>query len=147
MATPPNNYFAQNVITIPNQVSTPPGTPLTITIDPFGEGITSYTLNCITLGTYITYFNIVGPTIGGTFTFYVPSVNSLLGQTITIKNTADMDVNIVPSTNAQIDEGVYGNILLVSPSTAVPGDLGAATLMANPTNTDSWYVINTFAQI
>ena len=147
MATPPNNFFAQNVITIPDVESEPTGAPLTITINPFAEGITTYTLSCATLGSYVTYFNIVGPTIGGTFTFYVPSVNSLLGQTITIKNTSDDDVNIVPSTNAQIDEGAYGNILLVSPSTATPGDLGAATLMANPTNTDSWYITNTFAQI
>lgn len=147
MATPPNNFFATNVITIPNVDSTPVGAPLTITINPFAEGITSYTLSCATLGTYVTYFNIVGPTTGGTVTFYVPSVNSLLGQTITIKNSSDDNVNIVPSTNAQIDEGTYGSILLVSPSTAVPGDLGAATLMANPTNTDSWYVVNTFIQI
>lgn len=147
MATPPNNFFATNVITIPDPESEPTGAPLTITINPFAEGITSYTLSCATLGTYVTYFNIVGPTTGGTVTFYVPSVNSLLGQTITIKNSSDDNVNIVPSTNAQIDEGTYGSILLVSPSTAVAGDLGAATLMANPTNTDSWYVVNTFIQI
>jgi hypothetical protein len=147
MATPPNNFFATNVITIPNVDSTPVGAPLTITINPFAEGITTYTLSCATLGTYVTYFNIVGPTIGATFTFYVPSVNSLLGQTITIKNSSDDNVDIVPSTNAQIDEGAYGSILLISPSTAVAGDLGAATLMANPTNTDSWYVVNTFIQI
>lgn len=144
MATPPNNYFAQNVITIPNVVSTPTGAPLVITINPFAEGITTYTLSCATLGSYVTYFNIVGPTIGGTFTFYVPSVNSLLGQTITIKNTSDSDVNVVPSTNALIDEGTYGNILVAKPGT--PGVIGAVTLMANPTETDSWYITNTFIQ-
>jgi hypothetical protein len=147
MAQPPNNFFADNIVTIPGPVSNPTGSPLVITINPFAEGITSYTLSCATLGSYVTYFNIVGPTIGGTFTFYVPSVNSLLGQTITIKNSSDSDVNIVPSTNALIDEGTYGNVLLVSPSTHVPGDLGAATLMANPTNIDSWYITNTFVQI
>jgi hypothetical protein len=145
MATPPNNFFATNVITIPNVVSTPTGAPLTITINPFAEGITSYTLSCATLGSYVTYFNIVGPTIGTTFTFYVPSVNSLLGQTITVKNTSDSPVDIVPSTNALIDEGVYGTIPINKPG--YPGDLGAATLMANPTNVDSWYVVNTFTQI
>lgn len=145
MATPPNNYFAQNVITIPDVVSTPTGAPLVITINPFAEGITTYTLSCATLGSYVTYFNIVGPTIGGTFTFYVPSVNSLLGQTITVKNSSDNDVNIVPSTNAQIDEGMYPNIFLSSANAPTVGTLGAATLMANPTNTDSWYITNTFA--
>jgi hypothetical protein len=146
MATPPNNIFATNITTIPT-TSQPTGAPVVITINPFAEGITTYTLSCATLGSYVTYFNIVGPTTGGTFTFYLPSVNSLLGQTITVKNTSDDDVNIVPSTAAQIDEGAYASILLVSPSTAVPGDLGAATLMANPTNIDSWYVTNTFVQI
>lgn len=146
MATPPNNFFATNVITIPNVDSTPVGSPLVITINPFAEGITTYTLSCATLGSYVTYFNIVGPTTGGTFTFYLPSVNSLLGQTITVKNTADDDVNIVPSTNALIDEGAYGNILLVAPPASSPGDLGAATLMANPTNIDSWYIVNTQVQ-
>ena len=147
MAIPPNNYFSENIFPTEATPTEPTGAPLTITINPFAEGITTYTLSCATLGSYVTYFNIVGPTTGGTFTFYIPSVNSLLVQTITIKNTSDDDVNIVPSTNAQIDEGAYGNILLVSPSTATPGDLGAATLMANPTNTDSWYITNTFVQI
>ena len=147
MAQPPNNFFATNIFRTPDPISEPTGAPLVVTINPFAEAITTYTLSCATLGSYVTYFNIVGPTTGGTVTFYVPSVNSLLGQTITIKNSSDDDVNIVPSTNAQIDEGAYGSILLVSPSTAVPGDLGAATLMANPTNTDSWYVVNTFIQI
>jgi len=144
MASPPNNFFANNIITIPNQVSTVPGAPLVITINPFAEGITDYTLSCAVLGSYITYFNIVGPTIGGTFTFYVPSTQGLLGQTITVKNTSDSDVNIVPSTNALIDEGTYGNVFIPKPGT--PGDLGAATLMANPTNVDSWYITNTFIQ-
>jgi len=146
MASPPNNIFATNVFTKPNTKSTVPGAPLVITINPFAEGITSYTLSCATLGSYITYFNIVGPSIGGTFTFYLPSVNSLLGQTIMIKNTSNSDVNIIPSTNALIDEGNYGNVLLVSPATYTVGDLGAVTLMANPTDTDSWYITNTFIQ-
>ncbi len=145
MATPPNNFFATNVITIPNQVSEPTEAPLVITINPFAEGITDYTLSCATLGSYVTYFNIVGPTIGGTFTFYVPSTNSLLGQTITVKNSSDNPVDIMPSTNALIDEGTYGSIPINKPGN--PGDLGAATLMANPTNVDSWYVVNTFTQI
>ena len=149
MALPPNNFFATNVFTIPDPVvpeTEPTGSPLVITINPFAEGITTYTLSCATLGSYVTYFNIVGPTTGGTFTFYLPSVNSLLGQTITVKNTSDDGVNIVPTTGALIDEGAYASIYLESPSVSVPGDLGAATLMANPTNIDSWYLVNTQVQ-
>jgi hypothetical protein len=145
MAQPPNNFFATNIFRQPDPVSTPTGSPLVITINPFAEGITDYTLSCAILGSYVTYFNIVGPTIGGTFTFYVPSVAGLLGQTITVKNSADYTVNIVPSTNALIDEGAYSNIAVKKPGST--GEIGAATLMANPTNDDSWYVVNTFTQI
>lgn len=144
MATPPNNFFAENIFTIESE-SQPTGAPLVITINPFAEGITTYTISAATLGSYVTYFNIVGPTNGGTFTFYVPSVNGLLGQTITIKNSCADGVNILPSTNALIDEGDYASIFLEAPGN--PGDLGSATLMANPTNIDSWYVVNTFTQI
>jgi len=144
MATPPNNFFATNVITIPNVDSTPVGAPLTITINPFAEGITSYTLSCATLGTYVTYFNIVGPTIGTDFYFYVPSVNSLLGQTIVVKNMSADTVLVEPSTAAAIDETTITSLVLRPPGS--PTELGAATLYANPTNYDSWYVINTFIQ-
>jgi hypothetical protein len=145
MAQPPNNFFSQNIYNIPAPETEPTGEPLVITINPFAEGIIDYTLSCAVLGSYVTYFNIVGPTIGTTFTFYLPSVNGLLGQTITVKNSSDSPVDIVPSTNALIDEGVYGSIPINKPG--YPGDLGAATLMANPTNIDSWYVVNTFTQI
>jgi hypothetical protein len=40
MATPPNNYFATNITTIP-VTSQPAGAPLVITINPFAEGITT----------------------------------------------------------------------------------------------------------
>jgi hypothetical protein len=142
MATPPNNYFATNITTIP-VTSQPAGAPLVITINPFAEGITTYTINPVTLGSYITYFNIVGPTIGSTFTFYVPSVNGLLGQTITVRNSSASLVNVIPSTNALIDEGVVTGILLSSQFSHTVGDLGAVTLMADPTNADSWYTLNT----
>jgi len=143
MATPPNNFFAENIFTIESE-SQPTGAPLVITINPFAEGITTYTISAATLGSYVTYFNIVGPTIGGTFTFYVPSVNGLLGQTITVRNSSDNIVNVLPSTNALIDEGTYFSILLSSQASYTVGDLGAVTMMADPTNTDSWYVLNTF---
>lgn len=144
MATPPNNFFAENVFTIEDTPSEPTGSPLTITINPFAEGITTYTLSCATLGSYVTYFNIVGPTIGANFKFYVPSTNSLSGQTITVKNMSADNVIIEPSTVASIDEGNTAAITLVAPPS--PGDLGAATLYADHTNYDSWYVINTLVQ-
>ncbi len=144
MAQSPNNFFAENIFTR-EVVSQPTGAPVVITINPYAEGITSYTISAATLGAYTTYFNIVGPTIGATFTFYVPSVNGLLGQTIVIKNSTDYTVNVVPSTNALIDEGAYSNIAVKKVGTS--GEIGAVTLMANPTNIDSWYITNTFVQI
>jgi hypothetical protein len=144
MATTPNNFFAENIFTR-EVVSRPTGAPVVITINPYAEGITDYTISAATLGAYTTYFNIVGLTIGTTFTFYVPSVNGLLGQTIVIKNSADSPVAVTPSTNALIDEGQYGTVTLKPPGST--GELGAVTLMANPTNIDTWYITNTFVQI
>lgn len=144
MATPPNNFFAENVFTIPDPESEPTGSPLTITINPFAEGITTYTLSCATLGSYVTYFNIVGPTIGTDFYFYLPSTNSLLGQTVTVKNMCADNVVIEPSTAAAIDATTISGLTLRPPAT--PNTLGAATLYADPTDYDSWYVINTFRQ-
>ena len=144
MAQPPNNFFATNITTVPTPSSTVPGAPLAITINPFAEGIVRYTLSCATLGSYITYFNIVGPDIGTTFEFYLPSVNGLLGQTIVIKNSSPYDVQIIPSTTAAIDEGSLGSITLYSLGS---GNLpGAATLYADPTNYDSWYITNVYIQ-
>jgi hypothetical protein len=146
MAQQPNNFFAENIFRTPDLESRPTGAPLVITINPFAEGITTYTLGCATLGSYVTYFNIVGPTIGTTFQFYLPSVNGLLGQTIVIKNSsAADDVQIISSTTAAIDEGNIANITLFPPGS--PTKVGAATLYADPTNYDSWYVTNTFVQI
>ena len=145
MAAPPNNFFATNIITIPNQVSTPVGAPNVITLDYFAEGITDYTLNCAQFTSYLTYINVVGPTTGGSLNLYLPSAYNLLGQTVIVKNTCADDVIITPVTGVQFDDGLYASLTLVAPPS--PGDLGSVTLAANPTSTDSWYILTTFIQI
>jgi hypothetical protein len=144
MATPPNNYFAQNVVNIPSQTSTPVGAPNVITLDYFAEGITDYTLNCAQFTSYLTYVNVVGPTTGGSVNLYVPSTYNLNGQTVVIKNTSADDVIVTPVSGVQIDEGTYASVTLTAPPSI--GDLGAVTLEANPTNADSWYILDTFVQ-
>jgi hypothetical protein len=144
MATPPNNYFAQNVFTIPNQQSNPVGAPNVITLDYFAEGITDYTLNCAQFTSYLTYVNVVGPTTGASVNLYIPSTYNLNGQTVVVKNTSADDVIITPVSGVQIDEGNYASVTLTAPPSI--GDLGAVTLEANPTNTDSWYILDTFVQ-
>lgn len=144
MATPPNNYFAQNVFTIPDQQSTPVGAPTVITLDYFAEGITSYTLNCAQFTSYLTYVNVVGPTTGGAVNLYVPSTYNLNGQTVVIKNTAADNVIVTPVSGVQIDEGNYASVTLTAPPSI--GNLGAVTLEANPTSADSWYILDTFVQ-
>jgi len=145
MATPPNNYFAQNIFPIPPTKSTPPGAPNVITLDYFAEGITEYTLSCPQLTSYYNYFNIVGPTTGGSLDFYLPSTYTLSGQIVIIKNTSADNVIITPVSGVQIDEGNYTTLTLTAPVSI--GALGSVTLMANPVNADSWYIIDTFVQI
>lgn len=144
MAAPPNNFFATNIFTRPNQSSTPVGAPNVITLDYFAEGLTDYTLNCAQFTSYLTYVNVVGPTTGGTVNLYLPSAYNLLGQTVVIKNTCTDNLIITPVTGVLIDDGNYTSITLTAPPSI--GDLGSATLAANPTNTDSWYILDTFVQ-
>lgn len=145
MATPPNNYFAQNVITIPNQVSEPVGAPNVITLDYFAEGITEYTLSCAQFTSYLTYVNVVGPTTGGGINLFLPSTINLLGQTVVVKNTSADTLTIDTTGSTRIDEGDYASLTLDPPGS--PGNLGSVTVMANPTNDDSWYVIDAFVQL
>lgn len=140
----PSNYFTNNVFSIPNQSSTPVGAPNVITLDYFAEGITDYTLNCAQFTSYLNYINIVGPTTGGAVNLYIPSTYNLNGQTVVVKNTSADDVIITPVSGVQIDEGTYASVTLTAPPSI--GDLGAVTLEANPTNADSWYILDTFVQ-
>lgn len=145
MATPPNNYFAQNVVTIPDQNPPAPGAPKVITLDYYAEGISDYTISCPQLTSYYTYINVVGPTTGGAVNLYIPSTYSLNGQIIIVKNNSADNLIITPVSGVQIDEGLHASLTLVAP--ASPGDLGAVTLMADPTNADSWYILSTYVQL
>ena len=82
MALPPNNFFAQNVITIPDPVSEPVGQPNVITLDFDTLGITEYSLSCAQFTSYLTYVFLTGATTGTSPTVYLPSANSLNGQTV-----------------------------------------------------------------
>lgn len=143
----PNNYFASNVTTL-TATQGALETQQVITINPYAEGITTYTIEPLVLTNPVTIFNIVGDvaTIGGAFEFYLPSTNTLLGQRVIIKNSMTFDSIKVgcSSPSILIDEGVYSNITLDTPSS--PTKLGAVTLEANPTYKDSWYILNTFVQ-
>lgn len=145
MATPPNNYFATNVVTIPDQVSTPVGAPNVITLDYFAEGISEYTLSCAQFTSYLTYVIVVGPTTGSGVTIYLPSTSNLLGQTVVIKNACADILKVDTVSGVTLDEGDYANITLDPPGS--PGNRGSVTVVANPTNTDSWYVTDVFIQL
>jgi hypothetical protein len=69
----------------------------------------------------------------------------LSGQIVVIKNTSADNVIITPVSGVQIDEGNYATLTLTAPVSI--GALGSVTLMANPVNADSWYIIDTFVQI
>jgi len=140
-----NNFFSNNVFTKPNVKSTPVGAPNVITLDYFAEGLTDYSLSCAELISYITYINVVGPTTGGGINLYLPSTNSLLGQTIVIKNTSADTLTIDTVGSTTFDEGDYATLTLDPPGS--PGQLGSVTVMANPTNVDTWYVLNAFVQL
>ena len=145
MATPPNNYFATNVITIPNQESTPTGAPNVITLDFDTLGITEYTISCAQLTSYVTYIFLTGATTGTTPTIYLPSTHSLNGQSIMIKNATPDNYSVQPVLGVQLDAGTYPSVSILSLGSS--GDVGGVTVIANPTPVDSWYITDVYIQV
>lgn len=144
----PNNFFATNVTTLTAEQG-PLETQRVITINPYAEGITTYMIEPLTLTNPVTIFNIVGDvaTIGSNFEFYLPSTNTLLGQRVIVKNSMTFDsVEVIPGSPAVgIDEGEYSSLVIRPRGNA--GFLGSVTLEANPTYTDSWYILSAFIQL
>lgn len=145
MATPPNNFFAENVFTIPNENSTPVGAPNIITLDFDTLGITEYSLSCAQFTSYLTYVFLTGATTGVSPTVYLPSANSLNGQTVVIKNATPDNYSIQPVAGVQLDAGTYPSISILALGSS--GDIGAATFVANPNPVNSWYITDVYIQV
>jgi hypothetical protein len=145
MAQPPNNFFAENIFTIPNQESTPMGAPNVITLDLATLGVTEYSLSCAQFTSYLTYVFLTGLTTGTVPTIYLPSTNSLNGQTVMIKNATPDDYTVEPVPGVRLDDGVYSNITLSAFGN--PGDPGAITVVANPAVSDGWYITDVYVQL
>jgi hypothetical protein len=145
MATPPNNFFAQNVITIPDPVSEPVGQPNVITLDFDTLGITEYSLSCAQFTSYLTYVFLTGATTGTSPTVYLPSTNSLNGQTVMIKNVTPDNYSVQPVAGVQLDAGTYPATTLMALGNT--GDAGAITVVANPDPVNSWYITDVYIQL
>jgi hypothetical protein len=145
MSQPPNNFFAENVFTIPNQESTPMGAPAVLVLDFDTLGITEYALSCAQLTSYITYIFLTGATTGTSPTVYLPSTNSLNGQTVMIKNVTPDNYSVQPVAGVQLDAGTYPSVTLMALGNT--GDAGAVTVVANPDPVNSWYITDVYVQL
>jgi hypothetical protein len=145
MATPPNNFFATNVITIPNTVSEPVGEPNVITLDFDTLGITEYSLSCAQFTSYLTYVFLTGASTGTSPTVYLPSTNSLNGQTVMIKNVTPDNYSVQPVAGVQLDAGTYPSVTIMALGNS--GDPGAITIVANPDPVNSWYITDVYVQL
>lgn len=145
MPTPPNNIFATNVATKPNPRSTPLGAPNVIVLDFDTLGITEYSLSCAQFTSYLTYVFLTGATTGTSPTVYLPSTNSLNGQTVMIKNVTPDDYSVQPVLGVQLDAGTYPSVTLMALGNT--GDPGAITVVANPDPVNSWYITDVYVQL
>jgi hypothetical protein len=140
------NFFSNNVLRIPdNTKSTPIGAPNVITLDLATLGVTEYSLSCAQFTSYLTYVFLTGATTGTSPTVYLPSTNSLNGQTVMIKNATPDDYSVQPVAGVQLDAGTYPATTLVALGNT--GDTGAITLVANPDPVNSWYIIDSYIQL
>ena len=144
MATPPNNFFATNITTIPATIQ-PIGAPNVITLDFDTLGITEYSLSCAQFTSYLTYVFLTGATTGTSPTVYLPSTNSLNGQTVMIKNVTPDDYIVQPVAGVQLDAGTYPSITIMALGST--GDPGAVTVVANPDPVNSWYITDVYIQL
>ena len=145
MATPPNNFFAENIFTIPDPESEPVGAPNVIVLDFNTLGITDYSLSCAQFTSYLTYVFLTGATTGTSPTVYLPSTNSLNGQTVMIKNVTPDDYIVQPVAGVQLDAGTYPSITIMALGST--GDPGAVTVVANPDPVNSWYITDVYIQL
>ena len=145
MATPPNNIFATNVFTKPDPRSTPLGAPNVIVLDFDTLGITEYSLSCAQFTSYLTYIFLTGATTGTSPTVYLPSTNSLNGQTVMIKNVTPDNYSVQPVLGVQLDAGTYPCVTLMALGNT--GDPGAITVVANPNPVNSWYITDVYVQL
>ena len=147
MAQPPNNVFTRNVITIPDTPvpSQPVGAPKVITLDFDTLGITEYSLSPLEFTSYLVYIVLTGATTGTSPTVYLPSTHNMNGQTVVIKNATPDNYSIQPSPGVLLDAGTYPSISLIAIGN--PGDVGAVTVIANPTPVDSWYITDVYIQL
>jgi hypothetical protein len=145
MAHPPNNFFAENIFTIPDPESEPVGAPNVIVLDFNTLGITDYSLSCAQFTSYLTYVFLTGATTGTSPTVYLPSANSLNGQTVMIKNVTPDDYIVQPVAGVQLDAGTYPSITIMALGST--GDPGAVTVVANPDPVNSWYITDVYVQL
>jgi hypothetical protein len=145
MATPPNNFFAENIYTIPDPESEPVGAPNVIVLDFNTLGITDYSLSCAQFTSYLTYVFLTGATTATSPTVYLPSTNSLNGQTVMIKNVTPDNYSVQPVAGVQLDAGTYPSVTLMALGNT--GDPGAVTVVANPDPVNSWYITDVYVQL
>ena len=143
---PSSNFFSNNVFTIPDTTkSTPMGAPNVIVLDFDTLGITEYSLSCAQFTSYLTYVFLTGATTGISPTVYLPSTNSLNGQTVMIKNATPDDYSVQPVAGVQLDAGTYPSITIMALGNT--GDPGAVTVVANPDPVNSWYITDVYIQL
>jgi len=145
MAHPPNNFFAENIYTIPDPESEPVGAPNVIVLDFNTLGITDYSLSCAQFTSYLTYVFLTGATTATSPTVYLPSTNSLNGQTVMIKNVTPDNYSVQPVAGVQLDAGTYPSVTLMALGNT--GDAGAITVVANPDPVNSWYITDVYVQL
>ena len=147
MPTSTSNIFTRNVFTIPDPLvpSQPVGAPKVITLDFDALGITEYSLSPLEFASYLVYIVLTGATTGTSPTVYLPSTHNMNGQTVVIKNATPDNYSVQPSPGVQLDAGTYPAISLIAIGN--PGDVGAVTVIANPTPVDSWYITDVYIQV
>lgn len=145
-----NNYWdivQGKVVPQPQPPAPNPAYPKVVILDPYAEGVTSYTLSYTELSSLETVYIVANTTtIGiGSVTIYLPSLPSgALSKKITIQSMSVDDVVVEASAGAYINQDSGFSMPIKPANGGAPNVITAATFIADTQISPSWYTLYNF---
>jgi hypothetical protein len=141
-----NNFWdirQGKVVPQPGPPAPNPSYPQVIILDPYAEGVTSYTLSYDTLAALETVYIVANATtIGTDVDVFLPALPSTLtSRKITVLSMSANFVNVRGSVTAPVNGDTGYNLVLSNSNWGTSANVTSATFIADSQINPSWYTI------